>query len=186
MATAMTKTMQRQRVSQMGSYAPSYDGSAARALGGTGAVTKTRTRTRTKEQAIARPQVEVREAGHISPFAVLGFLAVGIVGFLLVFTCAQVTMASDQVITLENQLATLKDEEVTLLTQYELAYDLRGAEFILSDDSTMAEPRTDQIIYVDLSSPDTVTYYVEAEPDGVEGMVDAIVSVGGQMVEYFR
>lgn len=188
-AIAMTKTSQSQRVSQMGAYAPSYDGTSARVLEGA-QVGRTRARerakARTQEKVITRPQVEVREAGAVSPFAVLGFLAVGVVAFFLVLSCAQLTAVSDEVITLENQLASLKTEEVTLLTQYELAYDLRGTEFMLTDDSTMAEPRADQIIYVDLSSPDTVTYFVEADAQGVEGVVDGILDMGGQVVEYFR
>lgn len=185
----MTKTTGRQRVSHMGGYAPSYDGTAARVLDGA-VVGKTRTgaaaRERTRARATTRTQVEVREAGFISPFAVLGFAAIGIVAFLLVFSCAQITVLTDQVISMENELVTLQEAEATLLTQYELAYDLRGVEFVLTDETTMTEPRADQIVYVDVSSPDTVTYYAQTQSDGIEGALDAVVKMGEQVVEYFR
>ena len=54
-----------------------YDGSAARQLERE-EVLQPRPVVRPRERAVVRPRVRVREAGAVSPFAVVGFLAVGV------------------------------------------------------------------------------------------------------------
>ena len=57
-------------------YAPAYDGSAIRAPGRESTLQpRPKARPRTREQALTRTKVQVREAGEVSPFAVIGFAA---------------------------------------------------------------------------------------------------------------
>lgn len=67
-------------------YAPAYDGSAIRAPGRESTLQpRPKARPRTREQALTRTKVQVREAGEVSPFAVIGFAAVGVFAALLIF-----------------------------------------------------------------------------------------------------
>ena len=52
-------------------------------------------KVRPRERALTRPKVRVREAGQISVFAVVGFLAVGVFAVLLMLSTVQLTMVSD-------------------------------------------------------------------------------------------
>ena len=58
-------------------YAPTYDRNAVRAPGRE-QVAQPKPRVRPKEKALTRTRVQVREAGQVSPFAVVGFLLVGV------------------------------------------------------------------------------------------------------------
>ena len=50
----------------------------------------------------------------------------------------------------------------------------------------MVKPQNGQIIYVDLSEPDAVTYFQqEEEATGVEGAVESMRSIFTEIVEYF-
>ena len=75
---------------------------------------------------------------------------------------------------------------MVLRAQYELAYDLESIEQNLTDSGAMVKPQNGQIIYVDLSEPDSVTYFQqEEEATGVEGAVESMHSIFTEIVEYF-
>ena len=76
-----------------------YDGSAARQLKGS-EVLQPRPMVRPKQRVVARPRVRVREAGAVSPFAVAGFLAVGVFAFMLLFSYVMVRVTSQNIIDL--------------------------------------------------------------------------------------
>ena len=65
-------------------YAPAYDGTAVRAPRRE-EVLRPKPRVRPRERVLTRTQVQVREAGQASVFAVIGFLAVGV--FFQMFDC---------------------------------------------------------------------------------------------------
>ena len=62
-----------------------YDGNAARVLEG-GEILAPRPQVRPRERAISRPQIQVREAGKVSLFAVVGFLAVAVFAALVLMS----------------------------------------------------------------------------------------------------
>ena len=164
---------------------PMYDGSAARQLEQE-EVLRPRPLVRPRERAVVRPKVRVREEGIVSPFAVVGFLAVLVFAVLLLFSYVQLAVISDQVVSLRSDLTGLKTEEAKLRAQYELAYDLESIEQNLTDSGAMVKPQNGQIIYVDLSEPDSVTYFQqEEEATGVEGAVESMHSIFTEIVEYF-
>ena len=164
---------------------PMYDGSAARQLEQE-EVLRPRPLVRPRERAVVRPKVRVREAGIVSPFAVVGFLAVLVFAVLLLFSYVQLAVISDQVVSLRSDLTGLKTEEAKLRAQYELAYDLDAIEKSLTADGAMVKPQNGQIIYVDLSEPDSVTYFDgEAPATGLAGIAAGLQSIFTQVVEYF-
>ena len=162
-----------------------YDGSAARQLKGA-EVLQPRPMVRPKERVVARPRVRVREAGAVSPFAVAGFLAIGVFLVLLLFSYVNLMTVSQQVIDLQGEMTQLRTEEAKLRAQYELAYDLEGIEESMTASGAMVKPQNGQTIYVDLSEPDSVVLFSQEEATpGTAGFVDTVKSIVEEIVAYF-
>ncbi len=163
-----------------------YDGSAARQLERE-EILQPRPQVKPRKRALSRPKVRVREAGQVSVFAVVGFLAVGIFAVLLLMTYAELTAISEDVVEMKSQMEVLKTEEAQLRAQYELAYDLNSIETAVTAGGAMVKPQSSQIFYVDLSEPDSVVFFHEEEPAaGIKGAWESLRSVWGNVVEYFR
>ena len=94
-------------------------------------------KSRPREQVLVRPKVQVREAGQVSLFAVVGFLAVGACAVLLMLGSIQLTMVNDQVVSLREELSSLETEEAKLMAQHELIYDLSEIEEKVTADGSM-------------------------------------------------
>ena len=178
MATA-AKRRNRYRTYEGVSYA-SYDGSAARQLEQGAEILQPRPLVRPRERA-------VRQAGSVSLFAVAGFLAVGVFAVLLLMSYVQLNTIAEQVVSLRSEMSALQSEEAKLRAQYELSYDLSEIEQSLTADGSMVKPQNGQVIYVDLSEPDAVTFYDREEPlSGLRGAFESVKSICGEIVEYFQ
>ena len=165
----------------------SYDGSAARQLEQGAEILQPRPLVRPRERAVARPRVQVRQAGSVSLFAVAGFLAVGVFAVLLLMSYVQLNTIAEQVVSLRSEMSALQSEEAKLRAQYELSYDLSEIEQSLTADGSMVKPQNGQVIYVDLSEPDAVTFYDREEPlSGLRGAFESVKSICGEIVEYFQ
>ena len=163
-----------------------YDGSAARQLQRE-EVLRPRPMVRPRERAVVRPRVRVREAGLVSPFAVVGFLAVGVFAVLLLFSYVQLTTISQQVVELRSEMTALQSEEAKLRTAYELSYDLSSIEETMTASGAMVRPQNGQVVYVDLSEPDTVTFFNQDEAvAGLDGMFESVKSIASEIVAYFQ
>lgn len=166
-------------------YAPAYEGSAVRApQPGEDVRYAPRPRQRPNERALTRTQVQVREAGAVAPFAVVGFLAVGVFAALLLYSYAQFAVLNDQVITARGTLTSLQTEYSTLSAQYEQAFD--GARIQSAVGDTMVQPSPEQVVYLDLSEPDAVTVYQKADAHGLAGAAEKAKSLLAGLIEYFR
>lgn len=129
-----------------------------------------RPRVQPRTQTAARPQVEVRTQSAVSPFAIIGFVAVALCALLIVMTSARLAMANDEIVDLNNTLSQLQSEEKALMAQYELAYDLNAIEASLIADGSMVKATSGQTIYLDMSEGDNVVYYEAAEA-GISGLI---------------
>ena len=168
-------------------YAPAYDGSAVRVPRREEELQRTpqpKVRERTRTKALTRTQVEVREAGQVAPFAVVGFLAVAVCALLLIMSYAQLTVANGEMVALRNELSALQTEKATLTAQYERVFDMDTIQAAVG--GTMVRPASDQVTYIDLSAPDAVTVYGEEAAGGIAGAVESLGAVFGGVVEYFR
>lgn len=164
----------------------SYDGSAARRLAREEVLTP-RPQVRPRERAVARPRIRVREAGQVSPFAVVGFAAVAVFATLLIMSYVQLAQLSDSVVSLQNEMVTLQSEEAKLRAQYSLAYDLSDIEQNMTASGSMIRPQDSQICYVDLSESDCVEICSGSAPvKGVQGLLESFKEICGEVVEYFR
>lgn len=173
-----------------GSYDPyrnmryAYDGSAARVLEGDEAL-KTRPKVRPRQREVVRPKVEARPAGRVSPFAVVGFAAVAVMAVMILMSFVTLSTVSGEVVALDAQMSQLKDEEATLLARYELAYDLGAIESAVTADGSMSRPQAGQIIYVDMTEPDSVVLYSSAS-ESQAGFLDTLEEAIANALAYFR
>lgn len=142
-----------------------YDGSVARTLERE-EVLRPAPRVRPRRQAAVRPKVRVREAGKISLFAISGFAAVAVLAVLILMSYVQLASLSDDVVGLNSEMTRLKSEEATLRARYELAYDLSSIETAVTADGSMSRPQSGQMLYVDLTEPDSVVVYDRGQETG--------------------
>lgn len=168
-------------------YAPAYDGSAVRAprreeelQRSPAPYPKRREQVRKHE----RPKVQVRQAGAVAPFAVIGFLAVALFAAMLVTSYAQLTVANDEMVRLRRELSDLKSYNTSLTAQYEKVFDLATIQAAVGD--TMVQPTADQVVYIDLSDPDTVTVYRDAAPSFLLSLLGGVGDLFDGIIEYFR
>lgn len=168
-------------------YAPAYDGSAVRAPRREEELQRApapypRRREQVRKQE--RPKVQVRQAGAVAPFAVIGFLAVALFAAMLVTSYAQLTVANDEMVSLRSELAALKSDNATLTAQYEKVFDLATIQAVVGD--KMVRPTGDQMVYIDLSEPDTVTVYQDAVPSPLRSLLGGAGDLFDSIIEYFR
>lgn len=150
------------------SYA--YDGSAVRVVEGEAYPEPApHVRPRRREKEAKRPVVVTRAAGNVSLFAVFGFALVAVLAVFVLMNYITLSNISSEVVDLTGQMTQLKSEEATLLARYELAYDLGAIENAVTSDGSMSRPQPGQIIYVDLTEPDSVVLYdiPEEETPGI-------------------
>lgn len=118
-------------------------------------------KVRQREEVQTRPRVEARQAGRVSPFAIVGFLAVGVLAALLMLSYTRLTVAADQVAHLKEEITTLEGEQAKLLAKYELTYDLGTIEAKVTGDGSMVKPVAGQIFMLNLTKSDDVVHYDE-------------------------
>lgn len=166
-------------------YAPAYDGSAVRVPRREEDVRYApRPRHQEQERALTRTQAQVRPAGAVAPFAVIGFLAVGIFAALLLYSYAQFAVINDRVVTARGDLNSLQTEYAALSAQYEQAFDVQHIQDTVGDE--MVRPSQDQVVYLDLSEPDAVTVYQQSGSGGLTGLLAKLGALAGDVIEYFR
>lgn len=166
-------------------YAPTYDGNAARVPRREEELRRAPAPQPKKPvRRHERAQVEVRQAGAVAPFAVVGFLAVAVFAALLVTSYAQLTVANDELVSLRRQLTNLEAENTVLSAQYERVFDLATIQAAVGD--TMVRPTNEQMVYIDLSEPDTVTVYPGNRAGGLEDLIQGLQDLFGGIIEYFR
>ena len=167
-------------------YSPAYDGNAARGPRREeeprrAPVPQPKKPVRRQERA----RVEVRQAGAVAPFAVVGFLAVAVFAIMLITSYTQLMVASNEMVSLRRELSSLQSENAKLSAQYEKVFDLATIQAVVGD--TMVRPTNEQVVYIDLSAPDTVTVYQSGGGVSLfQSIVDGVGDIFGSIIEYFR
>ena len=166
-------------------YAPAYDGAAVRLPRREEELQRPqpRPKQRVHHKVLTRAQVQVREAGQVAPFAVVGFLAVAVFAALLLLSYVQYTVVTGEMVSLRSEMGTLESEYATLSAQYEKVFDMEAIQETVGD--TMVRPTNDQVVYIDLSQPDLVEVFQE-EDGGLFGALESVGSTLGGIIEYFR
>ena len=84
-----------------------------------------------------------------------------------------------------DDLKALQAENVTLSARYEQVFDMERIQAAVGD--TMVRPTEEQIVYLDLSEPDSVVLYGEEETaSGIQGALQGFKNIVHELTEYFR
>ena len=103
---------------------------------------------------------------------------------LLVTSYAQLTVANDELVSLRRQLTSLEAENTVLSAQYERVFDLATIQAAVGD--TMVRPTSEQVVYIDLSAPDTVTVFQGEGASGLKSILQGVGDILDGIIEYFR
>lgn len=141
-----------------------------------------RPRVRPRERTLVRPSIQVRVQEAVSPFAIVGFAAVTLCVVMLLMSYVQLAVLHAETVELREEMGELETEYKRLLTEYELAYDLTAIEEELISSGRMVRASSRQMIYLDLSEGDHVTYYAEAEK-GLYGLVNRLERLIDELLE---
>ena len=135
-----------------------------------------------KAQPRRHPQAQAKT--RPAPLLVGGIVLVCALVMVLLLGYVQLTMVSNHVVTIKDQLTTLQEEHVALVTEYEKTFDLATIK-AAAEESGMSKPTSGQVQYIDLSGSDTAVVYGD-EPGVVEKAISSIKG-GAQFIwEYFR
>ena len=135
-----------------------------------------------KAQPRRHPQAQAKS--RPSPLLVGGIVLVCALVMVLLLGYVQLTVVSNHVVTIKDQLTTLQEEHVALVTEYEKTFDLATIK-AAAEEAGMSKPTSGQIQYIDLSGSDTAVVYGD-EPGVVEKAISSIKG-GAQFIwEYFR
>ena len=138
----------------------------------------------------AKPRVrsitkaEARQRQKVSVLSVLGVCAaIGLA--VLVLTCyIQLTAISAEVVDLQDQLETLKTENVSLTARHEQMFDLATVKET-AEAAGMTKPSGSQIYYIDLSRGDSAVVYQQKETSVLSRLLTWLNHGFYAVVEYF-
>ena len=134
-------------------------------------------------QTRRRPQAQAQAKARPSALTVGGIAAVCALVMVLLLGYVQLTAVSNNVSTIKKELATLEDEHVALLTEYEKTFDLATIK-AAAEEAGMSKPSAGQIQYIDLSGADSAVVYGD-EPGVVEKAASSLKEGALSLWEYF-
>ena len=144
------------------------------------AVPKAKPRVRSLSKA------QVRQRQKVSVLSVLGMGAAIGLAVMVLMGYIQLTIISDEVVSLQNQLEELQTENVTLTAQHEQMFDLATVKEVAAA-AGMGKPTSSQITYLDLASEDSATVFqTESDsPSLLSRLLSSLHHGVYAVVEYF-
>jgi len=143
---------------------------------------------REAEARVRRKQatgVRLREKQKVSLAAVAGFLALAAMVTLMLVYYTELNAISIDTVNKRKELAALREENVSLMTRYEKAFDLAAVKQA-AEAAGMAKPSASQVYYVDLSEPDNVVIYRREEANVLSRVFTFMGQNMSAVVEYFK
>ncbi len=125
-----------------------------------------------------RAKAPLREKEELPPFTAIGFLASCLLAALLITSYAYLTTTSDQVVQLRSLLGGLESQKSILNAQYEKLFDIERIEEAIG--TQLIRPTNNQVIYIDLSQPDSFTMY-----DQEKGGLSFLTTLKNILSEFF-
>ncbi len=141
-------------------------------------------RAEAKPQAQPRRRPQAQAKARPSALVMGGIVVVCALVMVLLLGYVQLTTVSNHVSTIKKELATLEEEHVSLLTEYEKAFDLATIK-AAAEEAGMSKPTSGQIQYIDLSGADTAVV-CGGEPGLMEKAASTIKEGALSLWEYFR
>ena len=143
------------------------------------AVLKAKPRVRSLSKA------QVRQRQKVSVLSVLGMGAAIGLAVMVLMGYIQLTIISDEVVSLQNQLEELQTENVTLTAQHEQMFDLATVKEV-AEAAGMSKPSSSQIYYIDLSEGDSAVVYQQEESNLLSRLLTSLNHGIYAVVEYFE
>ncbi len=122
----------------------------------------------------------------IAPLAVLGFAIAAVLIIISLVARVQLSQASAEVSTLEDQYTELQEQQTRLRIDYESAFNLTEIEDYAIHELGMQKPRSDQLYYI--SSSDATDTAVVLDQSAAEplSLADRLGDFFSSILEYFR
>ena len=143
------------------------------------AVPKAKPRVRSLSKAQVRQRQKVSVLSVLGVGAAIGLAVMVLMGYI------QLTIISDEVVSLQNQLEELQTENVTLTAQHEQMFDLATVKEV-AEAAGMSKPSSGQIQYIDLSGADSVEVYAAGGTAALNGFTARVEDIWAYILEYFR
>lgn len=138
---------------------------------------------RTGERTATRAKPRTRSRQGVSLLAITGIFAAAVLFAVTMMARIQLLEITDTSAALEQQLAELETEQTKLKIRYESVFNLTEIEEYATMQLGMQKPSTDQVYYIDTSSPDRA---VVVEQGANDSLVDKISDFLSGLGEYFR
>ena len=135
-------------------------------------------------QQAPRHRTAARPRQRVSPLALCAVGALAAMAVVLVMGYIQLTIISDEVVSLQNQLEELQTENVTLTAQHEQMFDMATVKEVAAA-AGMAKPTSSQITYLDLDSEDSAVVYRTETPSVFSRILSSLHHGVYAVVEYF-
>lgn len=132
-----------------------------------------------------RTHIHTKAKAHPSPLILGGIAMLCVMVLALMFGYVQLTKVSNHVSNIKNEISTLADEHVSLLTEYEKTFDLATVKDV-AEKAGMSKPNAGQIEYIDLSGSDSVVIYRAEAPGVLRDLRTATADAAAKVWEYFR
>ena len=130
-------------------------------------------------------KAQVRQRQKVSVLSVLGVGAAIGLAVMVLMGYIQLTIISDEVVSLQNQLEELQTENVTLTAQHEQMFD-RATVKEVAEAAGMSKPSSSQIYYIDLSEGDSAVVYQQEESNLLSRLLTSLNHGIYAVVEYFE
>lgn len=143
------------------------------------AVPKAKPRVRSLSKAQVRQRQKVSVLSVLGVGAAIGLAVMVLMGYI------QLTIISDEVVSLQNQLEELQTENVTLTAQHEQMFDLATVKEV-AEAAGMSQPSSSQIYYIDLSRGDSAVVYQQEEPNLFSRLLTSLNHGIYAVIEYFE
>ena len=130
-------------------------------------------------------KAQVRQRQKVSVLSVLGMGAAIGLAVMVLMGYIQLTIISDEVVSLQNQLEELQTENVTLTAQHEQMFDLATVKEV-AEAAGMSKPSSSQIYYIDLSEGDSAVVYQQEESNLLSRLLTSLNHGIYAVVEYFE
>ncbi len=144
-------------------------------------------RRRTKQKPVNRRKPAAdssrRQKMVVAPFGVAGVIVAMAMLVLVIFGYAQVYQSASQVGELEDELATLTEENGKLNNEYNSSIDLKRIEE-RARELGMQQPSEKQIIALQVSAEDTVVVAQKSSSNPFVAAWEAIVETAQGLLEY--
>lgn len=163
----------------------SWNDSAARRYEDGRAYEQPRRQQLPEEQVREQPYRRVKAKTAIAPFTLAGLITVACLMVLVIFGYVQLFEASSSVSRLENQLASLQEQQMMLKSKYDAKIDLTAAEQHATEIGlTKCQP--EQIVYVSFTGTDQAEIYRQQHTSVFGEILDAMQQSILGLIEYLQ